>query len=350
MPQQHPAADPYGSHRVLSPTGAAPGQAWKLNPNVEEFYSNEILLDVEALSIDAGSFRQIEGSSGVDDEGIMRLITRTVKTRGKQHNPVTGSGGVLMGKVAAIGSDLQGKIGLEPGERIVSLASLTATPLQLEKVRKVNRESGQVEVRGQAVLFEAYPFAKLPTDMPASVALAVLSVCSAPALCAKLAEGKSKVLILGAAGKSGLLCAAACRKVMGDQAKIVGIDSGDDAIEQARELGLYTDLLLGNAADPLLIRELCAAKDQAGLFDLVISCVNAGEVEMSAMLAVKELGALLFFSSSTNFNRAAYSAQLCSKEVELRIGGTYVKGQSDVALGLVREHEGLKALFKKRYA
>lgn len=350
MPEHHPAADPYGSHRVLSPQGAAPGQAWKLNPSAEELYGNEILLEVEALSLDAGSFRQIEGSSGIDDQGIMRLVARTVKTRGKQHNPVTGSGGVLMGKVSAIGSDLQGKIGLEPGERIVSLASLTATPLQIDKVRKVKRESGQLEVRGQAVLFESYPFAKLPDDMPASVALAALSVCSAPALCQKLAASKHKVLILGAAGKSGLLCAAAVRKVLGEQAKLVGVDASDAAVDEVRELGLYSELHLGNAADPLRIREICSAESEEGLFDLVISCVNAGEVEMSAVLATKEQGTLLFFSSTTNFNRAAYSAQLCSKEVELRIGGAYVQGQSDIALNLLREHQALAALFKKRYA
>ena len=52
-----------------------------------------------------------------------------VGTRGKMHNPVTGSGGMLIGTVAETGPC--SPLGLKPGDRVASLVSLTLTPLTL---------------------------------------------------------------------------------------------------------------------------------------------------------------------------------------------------------------------------
>ena len=50
-----------------------------------------------------------------------------VATRGKMQNPVTGSGGMLTGVVAEAGPE--SPLGLEPGDRIATLVSLSLTPL-----------------------------------------------------------------------------------------------------------------------------------------------------------------------------------------------------------------------------
>ena len=65
---------------------------------------NEILCEVDALNIDSASFRQLAET--------LRLRRRSesasasleiVRERGKQHNPVTGSGGMFVGRVLEIG-------------------------------------------------------------------------------------------------------------------------------------------------------------------------------------------------------------------------------------------------------
>jgi TfoX/Sxy family transcriptional regulator of competence genes len=83
--------------------------------------------------------------------------------------------------------------------------------------------SEQVPCRGHAILFGRSIAAVLPDDLPVPLALAVMDVCGAPALTHRVvsqsadrfgdAPGKGPVVaILGAAGKSGSLSAAAARR------------------------------------------------------------------------------------------------------------------------------------------
>ena len=110
----------FGSHRVLEPSGALPQTAWRLDatPGAQE---NEIRCDVEALNVDSASFRQIAEACAFDAGRIGTHIVETVRERGKQHNPVTGSGGMFIGRVAEIGPALSGRTDLRVGDRIASL-------------------------------------------------------------------------------------------------------------------------------------------------------------------------------------------------------------------------------------
>ena len=103
----------YGTHRVIEPKGVLTQAAQKIDNNMDEIYSNEILCNVTALNIDSASFTQISDACGGDETKIGEMIMGIVAERGKQQNPVTGSGGMFMGNVAKIGDDLKGKIDLK---------------------------------------------------------------------------------------------------------------------------------------------------------------------------------------------------------------------------------------------
>ena len=121
----------YGSHRVIEPKGVLTQAAYRIDNNMDEIYSNEILINVSALNIDSASFTQIANDVGHDEEKIAQRIMSIVAERGKQQNPVTGSGGMFIGTVAQIGDDLKGKIDLEEGDKVASLVSLSMTPLKI---------------------------------------------------------------------------------------------------------------------------------------------------------------------------------------------------------------------------
>ena len=104
----------YGTHRVLEPKGALPQAAWRID-NTMNLHDNEILVDVDTLNIDAASFTQIKEQANGDSGEISRIMKDIVDSRGKHHNPVTGSGGMFIGTVKAIGSDLS-DINLKPGD------------------------------------------------------------------------------------------------------------------------------------------------------------------------------------------------------------------------------------------
>lgn len=195
----------YGTHRVLEPKGVLPQPALKIDNDMSEIYDNEILIDVQTLNVDSASFTQIYDQAGKDVEKVKEIMLGIVADRGKHQNPVTGSGGMLIGKVAKIGEALEGKTDLKVGDKIATLVSLSLTPLRIDKFLDIRPDVDQVDIEGQAILFESGIYAKLPDDIPENLALSVLDVAGAPAQTARLVQSGDTVMVIGGAGKSGIL-------------------------------------------------------------------------------------------------------------------------------------------------
>ncbi len=330
---------PYGTHRVLEPRGVLPQPAWRLD-NETPPYDNEILLDVETLNVDSASFHQISESAGGDPDRIAARIMEIVSERGKLHNPVTGSGGMLIGTVRSVGPAL--KTDLEPGDRVATLVSLSLTPLKLQEIRAVRSERDQVDVTGTAILFETGIYAKLPPDIPDTLALAVLDVCGAPAQTHRLTKPGSTVLILGGGGKSGLLCSYAAKRA--GAGRVIAFDYSTESLERARRLAAADEYIQGDARDALAVMRAVGEKA-----DLTLSCVNVPGAELSAILATKPSGTVYFFSMATSFTAAALGAEGVGSHVDMLIGNGYYPGHADLTLQLLRESPRLRALFEELY-
>ncbi|HET9751845.1 MAG TPA: L-erythro-3,5-diaminohexanoate dehydrogenase, partial [Myxococcales bacterium] len=173
-------SDPYGLRRVVRPQGVLPQQAEVIDPRLPPG-PDELCIDVERLNIDAASFRQLRQECGDDPARIAARVREIVAARGKMQNPVTGSGGMLVGKVAWVGPEHPAQGELRAGHRIATLVSLTLTPLVLEEIRAVHLQAERLDVRGRAVIFASGLWAPMPDDLPEALALAVLDVCGAPA-------------------------------------------------------------------------------------------------------------------------------------------------------------------------
>jgi L-erythro-3,5-diaminohexanoate dehydrogenase len=178
---------PIGLHRVLEPAGVLPQAAWRLDAS-PQIYDDEVRLRVERLNLDAASFRQLREGHGGDGEAVRREVVDIVATRGKMHNPVTGSGGMLVGVVEEVGP--ASPLGLRPGQRVATLVSLTLTPLTLDDgLARWDGRSEQVPADGTAILFGRSVAAVLPDDLPVPLSLAILDVCGAPALTGRVVRG-----------------------------------------------------------------------------------------------------------------------------------------------------------------
>lgn len=341
---------PLGVHRVIAPAGALPQAAWKLD-NTPGALENEILCDVELLNLDSASFAQIRAVCADDPRRIAEHISATVRERGKQHNPVTGSGGMFVGRVCEIGESLRNTISLREGDAIASLVSLTLTPLHLESVDDVNLSTGQVRVRGKAILFESAPWTTLPADLDLGVALAVLDVAGAPAQIDRLVEPDTTVVVIGAAGKSGLLACAQARARLGRSGRIIGVVHHADT-EAARLLidaGLADACVQADARDALGLLEAVSAQ-APDLADLVVNCVNVEGTELGSILCTKQGGTVYFFSMNTSFTAAALGAEGVGRDVTMIIGNGYAKDHSVVALQTLRGNPRLHAYFDKHYS
>ncbi len=339
---------PYGSHRVIEPKGVLPQAAWKLD-NSLEIYDNEILIDVEALNIDSASFTQLKKEYGYKEEKIASAILDIVKKRGKMHNPVTNSGGMLVGKVEKIGSDLRGKIDIDKGNEIATLVSLTLTPLSIKRIKRVKLDVEQVEIDGKAILFESGIYAKLPIDLPKPLSLAVLDVCGAPAQIARLVKKDDVVFVLGGGGKSGMLCLAQVRKIVGNKGVLVSLSRSKESCDNVKRLKLANIILQGDAAKPLEIYDKFIDATKGKLADVTINCINVSNTEMASILCTEQHGTAYFFNMSTDFTKAALGAEGVGKDIKLMIGNGYVKGALELVLNLLRENDELRKFYIKKY-
>lgn len=338
----------YGTHRVIEPKGVLPQPALKID-NDMEIYDNEILIDVQALNIDSASFTQIEEEAGHDVEKIKAKILEIVNERGKMQNPVTGSGGMLIGKIEKIGSALEGNIDLKVEDKISTLVSLSLTPLKIEEIIDVKPDIDRVEIKGKAILFESGIYAKLPDDLEETLALAALDVAGAPAQVAKLVKPGESVLLLGAAGKSGMLCCYEAVKRVGPTGNVIGLVRNEEEAERLRRLNLRMKIVIGDATKAIDVMNKALENNNGKEVDVAINIVNVQNTEMSTILPVRDKGIVYFFSMATAFTKAALGAEGVGKDVTMIVGNGYTEGHAEITLEELKENAELRQIFKELY-
>ncbi|MDD3832188.1 MAG: L-erythro-3,5-diaminohexanoate dehydrogenase [Clostridia bacterium] len=339
----------YGTHRVLEPVGVMPQTAQRINNSFNQLYSNEIVCDVISLNIDSASFTQLKKEANMDEGKIAAKIMEIVSQRGKMQNPVTGSGGMFIGRVAHIGSDLVGKIDLEVGDKIASLVSLSLTPLCIKSIDKIHINIDRVDVTAKAVIFESGIYAKLPSDMTEQLALAALDVAGAPAQTRNLVKEGDSVLVLGAGGKSGILVCYEAKKKAGKNGRVVGVVRKQAYADTLMELGVVDSCILASADQPVEVLEKSLEANNGCEYDVAVNCVNVQGTEMASILPVRDGGIVYFFSMATSFTRAALGAEGVGKDVNMIIGNGYTKNHAEITLNVLRESPGIRKLFQEKY-
>jgi L-erythro-3,5-diaminohexanoate dehydrogenase len=343
---------PLGLHRVIDPPGVLPQAAWRLDPS-PAIASDEVRVAVDRLNLDAASYRQLRQAHAGDQDKIRAAVLEIIATRGKMQNPVTGSGGMLTGTVDEAGPD--SPLGLAPGQRIATLVSLTLTPLAVtDNLTRWDARSEQVPCDGHAILFAKSIAAVLPADLPVPLSLAVLDVCGAPALTRRVVNASRApvgrttapvVLILGAAGKSGSLSAAAARQA--GAARIIGVVPTEEEAALLRDCGpLVDEVVIADARDPVNLAS--KVKAAGGPTDVTVVCVDVPGCEGGAILSTAQGGTVLFFSMATSFSSAALGAEGMAADVTMIVGNGYIPGHAEFALDLLRATPSVRHLFELR--
>ena len=340
-------SDPYGLARVVDELGVLPQRAQRLDPSLP-IRSDEMLIDVESLNVDAASFRQIRESCGGNPQAVVERIQEIVRGRGKLQNPVTGSGGMLLGRVREVGPAHPAHGSIKPGERIATLVSLSLTPLMIDEVRGVRMDVDRVDVRGHAILFASGIWSRVPDDMPETLVLSALDVCGAPALVARYAKPGMRIAVIGA-GKSGALCLAQAHRSTGGKGQLLALDISEKALATLAELGVSDVSLRVDATRPVEVLEAVRKATGGALCDLVVNCATVGGTEMATVLATRDGGTAIFFSMATSFTAAALGAEGVGKDVTMLIGNGYVPGHADLTLDLLRTDARLRVFFAARY-
>ncbi|HET8558982.1 MAG TPA: L-erythro-3,5-diaminohexanoate dehydrogenase [Marmoricola sp.] len=331
-------------HRVLEPAGVLPQAARRLDTR-HELWPDEVRVRVERLNLDAASFRQLEGKHHGDGAAVRAEVLEIVAERGKMQNPVTGSGGMLVGTVEEVGPE--SPLGLAAGDRVATLVSLSLTPLVIEDgLARWDGRSEQVPADGYAILFGRSIAAKIPADLPTELSLSVMDVCGAPALTARVVGEYDApvVAVIGGAGKSGSLSLAGARDA--GAARTIGVVPTDAEARLLADSGLADAVVLADARDPVALRD--AVTGAGGPADVTVVCVDVPGCEGGAILATADRGTVIFFSMATSFSAAALGAEGVAADVTMLVGNGYVPGHADYAMDLLRRDRGVRDLFERR--
>lgn len=330
--------DALGTKRVLEPSSALPQGATRLDATLP-LQPYEIEVEVDTLCLDSTSYRQLVQSSDGDPVKVGAAILGIVAERGKMQNPVTGSGGILAGTVQAVGEAYRDPPPL--GARIVSLASLTWVPLQLEAVGRVDVLSPHVPVAGTAYLSWTAPWTFYPDELPFDAVVAALDVCNAASQTRSLIDADTRTVLVLGGGHAGLLALAAARDSLAHDGRVVLMDADGRICQRARDLNLCDIAILADLRDAV---DSLRCLVQAGVprADLSVLLVNATDCEAAAILLTADGGTALLFSMATSFTKAALGSEVMASTARMLVGSGYVPDRGAYALELIRRDQQLQ--------
>jgi NADPH:quinone reductase-like Zn-dependent oxidoreductase len=335
-----------GESRVLDPVGVLPQAAFHLD-TTSALRKGEVRVRVTLLNLDAASFHQLSEKHAGDGDAIRREVLSIIEEHGKMHNPVTGSGGTLLGVVEELGPGV--RTSLSPGTAVASLVSLTLTPLVIDDgLSNWDGKSPLIPASGYAILFSPQNLISIPTDLPQDLVLSVIDVCGAPALTSRLIRERSvfddiepSVLIIGAAGKSGCLSAVAAQEA--GAATVAGVVLDETDAKSIEKLQVFDSIIVGDARLPIALAEAVGRT-----FDITVVCVDSAGCEHGSILVTGRGGTVVFFSMATSFSSAALGAEGIGADLTMLIGNGFVPGHATDALNLVRSSTHLWAHLEER--
>lgn len=340
-------SDTFGIGRSIEPALALPQQAWRVD-NTMELRPDELLVDVKVVSVNLVSFNEIREEAGDNDRLLCHRVLEIIQDRGKLHNPVTNTGGSFYGTVARMGPEYPNHYGLVPGDEVVSLTSLTITPLRLDRILAVDYDCAQLTVEGQAILFATSPVVKQPTDIPLRVALAAMDEAGVATCTNHIVERGQSVLVLGAGGRSGLLSGYGARDKLGNTGRLVGVVRNAAHRETVERYGLYDEVLALNATDA---QRLCTGDDPAFVsrFDVVVNCINSVSTEVAALVAVKPRGTIYFATLGCDYKFAGLTAEGIGKQVSIIPYTGFMDGHAEYTLNLLRRYPQMQAAIQQEF-
>lgn len=329
----------YGWQRVLEPKHVLPTSAWRLD-NSRYLMEGELRIDIKRIHLEGTSFREICLEGGYVDDRIKQKIMDIVIRRGKLHNPVTDTGGLLYGVVAEIDPAYPNTKGFKVGDEVICNASLASIPLDIEEIVNIDRAFGQIDVEGYAIISGAMPVIKKPEDLPLNLLMYTLDESGTIYRISSTSVGKKRVLVVGNSLLSNLLFGMAIRKVARDDARIVCLlDHKANSVLKGPGIDRLTKEIFSEVHYVDILKPLeCLEKiDSDELFDLSVNCVDINGAETINILATKNGGTVVFTNLINNYNIALYITEAISRQLDIRCADGYLEAYDEFDFDIVRE-------------
>lgn len=329
----------YGIKRVLEPQHVLPTSAWRLD-NSRNIYPDELRVSIKRIHLEGTGFKQICTEVNDNEKKIKQQIIDIVIRRGKLHNPVTDTGGLVMGVIEEIGSEYHNPQGLKVGDKIICNVSVASVPMYIEDITSLNKAFNQVEATGYAIVHDLIPLVKIPEELPLDLMMFTFDQSGTLYRLHQLIGDSKKFLVVGNSMLTNLLYGYVIRREAGPDAEIVCLF---DKRTSMRMVGKGIDELIEKVFNEVhfinILRPMeCMRQLNAeSLFDFSINCAEIPGAETINILATKPEGTVLFANLINNLNIALYITESMSKPLCVRCAEGYLKEYDIFDMEIVRE-------------
>ncbi len=329
----------YGKRRTAIGEGILPIMAWKLKTE-PKIKNDELLISVEKIHIERNSLRQIIYAVGMDEQKIKQQIMSIVAEREKLHNPFTGTGGTLYGRVKEVGKDFERKVGI--GEKILVTTSATMVPLFLNDIKSIDLTYGSMEVDGYCILFNKYNYV---TDFDEkSLETMLLGFEESPALfyAYDISKKMQNILVSGNNLMVSLTYAFVIKKATQGKCNLTGFLYPDmDAPVSHESLMPYYEKVFDTVyivePEDILDPDNKVIAGNLEKFDLCINCSDTSESEILDVLSLKNHGTLLFTNVVFTYQPALFFSEGIRKDIKIIVPVGFVEGYEKITSGLMAE-------------
>lgn len=329
----------YGVDRVLSPPQVFPAASWQLD-NSRELRNGEIRVSLKRVHIEGTSFRQIWQEAGKDEGRLKEIIYDIVLKRGKLHNPVTDTGGVLYGVIEEIDPGYDNVQGLKAGDEVFCNASLAGVPMVINNILSVDPVYSQFEAEGYAILLPGVPILRKPEDLPEDLLLFVFNESGTLYKVSKLAEGKNNIAVMGNNLLTNLLYGYTIRRAAGKDAKIYCfLDRNSEDLFQGEKIHqLMKETFNGEASMNMLRPVSCLELlEPYPDMDMSVNCVDIPGSETINIMATRSGGTVVFANFISNYNMALYITEGASRDLDIKCADGYLVAYDEFDFEIVRE-------------
>ena len=334
----------YGLNRVLEPKGLSPATAWKLD-NSYELQKKEARISLERIHLEWDNFQQICNSCSFDETKIKAKIFDIIEKRGKLHNPFTGSGGVLIGRVDEI-ADVNPHHNIGLGDRIYCITSLSCVPIHIEEIKSIDYHYGQIECTGYAILFEASPVYKMDENLGPKYTLAAVDEAGSlfGVYHITAVNENKKIIIMGRNLFTTMIYAAAVRQAKCSDQQVMAImdvhaQDHFSAVEIRKVLEpLVDDVCFVDLTEPILGYEQMKKSHKDFLVaDQVVVAEDIFGTETLAVQLVRPLGDIYFTAVENHYAEAQMVAESMGKVVSMFAFDQYTKDYPEFTIKVVKE-------------
>ncbi len=348
--------DTFGLIRVIEPKHAVPVTAWKID-NKREIKENECRLALKLIHLERDCFQQFCNDADFDETKITAKILDLINRRGKLHNPFTNTAGQFFGMIEEMGAVYAERSKFHVGDAVSCLTTMTALPIHIDKIHKIDYNFGELAVSGYGIVFIDSPLTVIPSDIQPDYTMVAFD--EAANLYNIYAESKKgmRYLLIGKDLLSSIIYISSIKKAVGDSCYITVVLDEDGIGTLSREqvteeLAYWADSsYIIDVTQP--IRSVERILDSEELYDMTINGEDLPGAEVLSVILTRHKGKLYFTSLKNNISQSNLIAESMGKELDSYVLNQYVAGVEEQFIfellsSSSEELERLASLYRKQ--